>query len=135
LTLDQVRALDPAQWPVTPVDAIMTPAANLPLVAPNDPANRLLDLMQRRRAAEVPVVDGGRLVGLATQDDLEHFLALPAHPRRAGPPRPAPPVRRRPTRCADERPASAPRLEPASGAPRRRATRRANPHKRPGCRS
>jgi Zn-dependent protease/CBS domain-containing protein len=74
LTLPQVRALDPARWFGTPVDALMTPLARVPTVAPGDTAVQLLQAMQRRQTGEVPVVQEGRLVGLVTEDDLLHFV-------------------------------------------------------------
>ena len=81
LTLPQVRNLDPGHWDITPVDAIMIPAGRLPTIAPGADAAALLSLMQRNETPEVPVVDGDRLVGLVTQDDL--LQAVRGRPRPA----------------------------------------------------
>ncbi len=74
LTLGQVRGLPTGRWGETPVDEVMTPLPQLGTVTPTDSANDLLQVMQREQVMEVPVVDGGRLVGLVTQDDVYHLL-------------------------------------------------------------
>jgi Zn-dependent protease len=84
VTLGQVRALPPGRRAETPVDAVMTPLAQLATVAPGDSANHLLQVMQRGQHMEVPVMEGGRLVGLVTQDDVFHVLRRQAHQVRNG---------------------------------------------------
>jgi Zn-dependent protease len=84
VTLGQVRALPPGRRAETPVDAVMTPLAQLATVAPGDTANHLLQVMQRGQHMEVPVMEGGRLVGLVTQDDVFHVLRRQAHQVRNG---------------------------------------------------
>lgn len=84
VTLGQVRALPPDRRAATPVDAVMTPLAELATVAPGDSANHLLQVMQRSQNMEVPVMDAGRLVGLVTQDDLFHVLRTQGRQARTG---------------------------------------------------
>ena len=81
VTLAQVRALEPGRWAGAPVEAVMTPRERVPTVAPGDTAVQLLQVMQRRQAGEVPVLQEGRLVGLVTEEDLLHFVQ--AQDRRA----------------------------------------------------
>lgn len=58
----------------TPLRAVMTrdPVA----LAPSDLGSDILHLMLERRIGHVPVVEGGRLVGIVTQTDLTRFQAV-----------------------------------------------------------
>jgi CBS domain-containing protein len=58
----------------TPVSAVMTgdPIA----LAPSAIGSDVLHLMMERRIGHVPIVEGGRLVGIVTQTDLTRFQAV-----------------------------------------------------------
>lgn len=58
----------------TPVARIMTPAPVT--LAPDAIGSDVLHLMMERRIGHVPVVEGGKLVGIVTQTDLTRFQAV-----------------------------------------------------------
>ena len=58
----------------TPIEAVMT--ANPITLAPSAIGSDLLHLMMERRIGHVPIVEGGRLVGMVTQTDLTRFQAI-----------------------------------------------------------
>ncbi|WP_083957953.1 DUF294 nucleotidyltransferase-like domain-containing protein [Tateyamaria omphalii] len=60
--------------PDQPVAEVMTPA---PLTLPPDALGLdVLHMMMERRIGHVPIVEGGRLLGIVTQTDLTRFQAL-----------------------------------------------------------
>lgn len=61
----------------TTVEQIMVKAEDLITVSPNDPIERAALLMRKHKVGGLPVVDGGRLVGIITESDIfEVFLKL-----------------------------------------------------------
>lgn len=67
---------DPA---TIPVQDVMT--SNVLALGPAAPVAEAVRLMRRERIGAIPIVDGGRLVGILTRSDvLDAFLAL-AEPR------------------------------------------------------
>ena len=54
----------------------MTPADRLVTVCPGARAVDVLALLGRREVAQVPVVEGGRLLGLVRREDVVRWLAL-----------------------------------------------------------
>jgi CBS domain-containing protein len=70
------RLLAEGRAPETPVGEIMT-AAPIAL-PPSALGSDVLSLMMERRVGHVPVVEGGRLVGIVTQTDLTRAQALGA---------------------------------------------------------
>lgn len=65
----------------TSVAAIMTPAARLVTLSPEQDALEALELMGRRELGQVPVVRQGELLGLVRREDIVNWLAL--HPPAA----------------------------------------------------
>ncbi|WPY96285.1 putative nucleotidyltransferase substrate binding domain-containing protein (plasmid) [Limimaricola variabilis] len=67
------KALAEAMPPDTPVTRIMTEA---PITLPSNAiGSDVLHRMMERHLGHLPIVDGGRLVGMVTQTDLTRFLA------------------------------------------------------------
>ncbi|TYC55690.1 cyclic nucleotide-binding/CBS domain-containing protein [Rhodobacterales bacterium] len=58
----------------TPVGEVMT--ANPVTLAPTAIGSDILNLMMERNIGHVPIVEGGRLVGMVTQTDLTRFQAV-----------------------------------------------------------
>ncbi|GHB45668.1 histidine kinase [Pseudovibrio japonicus] len=58
----------------TPIEAVMT--ANPITLTPSAIGSDLLHLMMEQRIGHVPIVEGGRLVGMVTQTDLTRFQAI-----------------------------------------------------------
>jgi Zn-dependent protease/CBS domain-containing protein len=99
VSIADAQKVPAAEWPTTPVSAVMT-TRDLAVVAPSDPAAKALEDMAARELHQLLVVDRAVLVGLITRAGLLQYLALRG---RLGMPRPAPmPV------------AAAPRLEEAA---------------------
>lgn len=74
VTLADLRQLKQADWPSTPVEVIMTPAARLRTVAPSDDLRQAIQLMADNRYHQLPVVDAGRLVGMLDRDHVVQYL-------------------------------------------------------------
>jgi Zn-dependent protease/CBS domain-containing protein len=74
VTLADLRHLAQADWPTTPVDHIMTPAARLRTVTPADDLRQAIRLMADNRYDQLPVVDDGRLVGMLDQAHVLQYL-------------------------------------------------------------
>lgn len=99
VSLHDVRALHEQRGGLAVKD-IMTPAANVVAIGPDEPADAALDTLTRFGVNQLAVVDAsGALVGLVRRRDLLDWLAL-----RAGPegglsrPSPLPAKHRRPRR-------------------------------------
>ncbi len=68
----EARHADPA---AITVEAVMTP--NVLTIGPGESMSKAARLMRRERIGAIPVVDGGRLVGIIARSDiLDAFMAL-----------------------------------------------------------
>jgi Zn-dependent protease len=68
VSVADLRKVAQRDWPVTPVEAIMTPARELPEVSPG---SRLITAIERFAGSELPalpVVEDGRLVGMLERE-------------------------------------------------------------------
>jgi len=95
VSITDAKEVPPEAWPTTPVGRIMTPAPLTTVTADEDLAVAL-ELLVNRTFNQLPVLDGGALVGLLTRADVLRFIQLneelglatrarrPARPRRAG---------------------------------------------------
>ncbi len=82
--LEDVRRVARPDWALTRVAAIMTPAAEVAAVTPRDSAMQALTILGQRGVNQLPVLEGARVLGLVTREDLLRYLALgggshPAH--------------------------------------------------------
>jgi CBS domain-containing protein len=76
VTLEDIRRVDRANWPNTTVLEIMTPRNRLVTVeAADDAADAMTSLMQRD-VNQLPVVEGGQLVGLLRREDIIRWLRI-----------------------------------------------------------
>lgn len=71
-----IDRLDVAFRAQTPVSAIMTPAHELSVVAPEEDAFDVLAILAERDLNQLPVVEGGRVLGLIRREDVLKWLAL-----------------------------------------------------------
>jgi len=86
VTLEDVRKIPRAKWPTFRVRDIMTPARELSIVTPEDPAAAALAKLAQRDVEQLPVVDRtGQLVGLIRRRDILRWLELQPRPRGARP--------------------------------------------------
>jgi Zn-dependent protease/predicted transcriptional regulator len=61
-------------WDVTSVQAVMLPKEKLPWAAPEEPALSLLERMRNIGLQQVPVIAGGNVVGIVTNDSILRVL-------------------------------------------------------------
>lgn len=76
VALDDVRAVTPERWPHLSVEAIMTPAAALETMAPNEPAFEALMRLGSREVNQIPIVEGRALRGMVRREDIVKWLSL-----------------------------------------------------------
>ncbi|MGO8949890.1 MAG: site-2 protease family protein [Ktedonobacterales bacterium] len=82
VTIHDIRAVPRDQWQVVTLGQIMTPLAKLHSVSPNQPLIEALKALQQDRVEQLPVLDGGRIVGMIEMEsvmkwmDLRHGLGL-----------------------------------------------------------
>lgn len=74
VTLDDVRRVPRQAWERVTVREIMTPAARLVTVAPQDEAAEALSKLAERDVRQLPVLKQGQLVGLFRRRDLLRWL-------------------------------------------------------------
>ncbi|MBZ5531643.1 MAG: site-2 protease family protein [Acidobacteriia bacterium] len=74
ITTHEVRALERASWPMTPVQQIMKPLDQVRVVAPETPVNDVLELMAKEDFNQVPVLANGELVGMLARADILQAL-------------------------------------------------------------
>jgi Zn-dependent protease/predicted transcriptional regulator len=67
-------------WQEVTVADVMTPAAELPTIAPEDSAVAALSMLARGDLDQLPVVRGEELVGLLRREDILKWLSLHAAP-------------------------------------------------------
>lgn len=76
LTLEEIRRTPRDRWPLSTASDIMVPAENVRSVPPDATLLEALDRMQASNVNQLPVVEGGRLQGLLTREDLLRALSL-----------------------------------------------------------
>jgi CBS domain-containing protein len=74
VTNDDVRKIDHERWSNTPVEQVMTPAAGLEKLGPDDDLMKALDRFGD--AAVLPVVRDGRLVGLLDREAVANYIRM-----------------------------------------------------------
>jgi CBS domain-containing protein len=76
VTVTDLRHLRQEDWTTTPVRQIMTPAATLHTVTPEEDLRQAIGLLAEHRYHQLPVVEHGRLVGLLNRDHVMQYLQL-----------------------------------------------------------
>ncbi len=75
VTISDLRKVEQDQWPATTVETVMTPASDLPSVAPNDDLAVALDRFGPD-APLLPVVTDGALVGLLYRESVGGYVRM-----------------------------------------------------------
>ncbi len=76
ISLKEVKSIPKDKWENTLVEKIMVPRAHFQTVSPNSSALEALDLMQQSDTPTLLVVDGNRLVGILTAQNLFKVISL-----------------------------------------------------------
>lgn len=79
VTLTDVKKLPQDRWAQTPVQEIMTRSPLL-TVTSNDELNTAIKLIQQHDINQILVVDGGRLAGILSRNDIVSYLKLRQEP-------------------------------------------------------
>lgn len=75
VTLHQVKAIPRDRWAATPVEQAMTPLTELTVVSPDTPIAEVLQMMENRDIAQIPVTRSGRFLGMITRDHVLRVLS------------------------------------------------------------
>jgi CBS domain-containing protein len=76
VTIGDLRKVDQDRWAATPVDDVMTAAADLPTVSPDDPLEAALERFGANDAPLLPVVKDGRLVGILNRESVIGYVRM-----------------------------------------------------------
>ena len=76
VTLSDISKMTREQWPTTPVRDVMTPVEKLHVVTPADSITEVFKFMRAHSLNQVPVVDGGTIIGWIDRDRLLKILRL-----------------------------------------------------------
>jgi len=76
VTLDDIRGVPRMQWDERLVRDIMTPVSDLVLTTPGEPADQAFNKLASRDVRQLPVMEGGQLVGLLRRSDVVRWLQL-----------------------------------------------------------
>ncbi len=84
VSISNVRATPTERWAMTPVGAIMQGADSLPQATPEEPLAQAFEDLARQDVDSLPVLSGGRLVGILRRRDVARWLELVWRPGAGG---------------------------------------------------
>jgi Zn-dependent protease len=76
ISLEQVKRIPRAEWPVRRVRDVMVPLAELEPLSPDQTGAIALARLSRTDGAELPVVDSGQIAGFLGRAELARFIRL-----------------------------------------------------------
>jgi len=76
VAIGDLRKVDQSRWVETPVEAVMTPAADLPTVSPDDPLGTALERFGETELPLLPVVKDGHLVGILYRESVIGYVRM-----------------------------------------------------------
>ncbi len=74
MTLHRIKDVPRAQWPTTRTAQVMLPMENLKRIGPETDLWSALQEMDRDGVNQLPVMTGGRVVGMLSREDVVTFL-------------------------------------------------------------
>jgi len=74
LVLNNIKSTPQSHWEVTQVKELMTPIDKLKIAYPDQATLSILEQMDESEINQMPVVNGGGVIGLITRDNLMRFL-------------------------------------------------------------
>jgi Zn-dependent protease/predicted transcriptional regulator len=79
ITLRDITQIPREQWNQTPVGVAMVPVEKLHVVSPQQHMQEVLPLMNSRDVNQLPVVQGGHLVGILNRESIVRALEIRRH--------------------------------------------------------
>jgi Zn-dependent protease/CBS domain-containing protein len=76
VAMGDLRKVDQSRWADTPVEHVMTPAAELPTVSPDEPLAAALERFGATDLPLLPVVKDGRLVGVLYREAVVGYVRM-----------------------------------------------------------
>ncbi len=76
ICLEDVKSVSPESRRATRVGEVMTPEGELRTVSPADDGNLVMARLNEKDVHQVPVIDGGKLVGIVCRSDVIKYLQL-----------------------------------------------------------
>ncbi|TMG42007.1 MAG: CBS domain-containing protein [Chloroflexi bacterium] len=76
VTIGDLRKVEQDQWSVTPVQAVMTPLAELATVTPDDQLSTALERFGSTELPLLPVVKDGAIVGLLYRESVVGYVRM-----------------------------------------------------------
>ena len=76
MTLHNIKAVPNSLWPTTPLSQAMTPMDQVQTASPREEMASLLERMDSQDINQLPVVEGGRLVGIVARDNILRFIRI-----------------------------------------------------------
>jgi CBS domain-containing protein len=73
---NDLKKVPQQEWPTKAVQDVMTPAERLSALPPDAGADEALQSLAKRDVDQLPVLQGGHLVGIVRRSDLMKWLAL-----------------------------------------------------------
>ena len=74
--LEDVKATPRDKWAELSVSEIMTPKEKLEAVSPDDDADKILNSLTTKDIHQVPVVEGGKVLGIIRHSDILRYIQL-----------------------------------------------------------
>lgn len=76
ITLKDMQRFPKTAWPTTTVYQAMTPAERLAIISPELSLDEALQIMGKRNVHQLPVIEGGTLLGFVTRQDILRAVRL-----------------------------------------------------------
>jgi Zn-dependent protease/CBS domain-containing protein len=76
ITLHHIKAVARPLWPITPVSQAMIPIDQVQTASPQEEMVSLLERMDSQDINQLPVVEGGRLLGIVARDNILRFIRI-----------------------------------------------------------
>jgi len=76
VTLSEIKKMPRSSWPTTNVAQIMIPSEKLTSTPANAEAWTTIESMGRNGVNQLPVLEGNKIIGMLSRDDLVHYLGI-----------------------------------------------------------
>jgi Zn-dependent protease/CBS domain-containing protein len=74
VTMQQIKKVPRTRWAITPVQDIMTPASKLKVAYADQDILSVLQEMNGESTNHIPVMEGGKVIGIINREDIARFL-------------------------------------------------------------